>query len=587
MGAARCSASGMKDIRQQPQRENTDTMQTSHPARIGPSRRDVLLGGAAALMGAYGLAPRYGLAADVPLEYDGSKFQMAAPEPNPKRGGVMRYGILNRPPHFDVHQSGTVGNIGVQGCMFDNLIRRDPRDSGKTIIPDLAHSWEIARDGKTYTFHLRQGVRFHDGTEFTAADVKATFDRIARPPSGVSIPRTPLFRAVGEINARDKHVVEFKLTEPRPVNFMMSAFASGWNVIFSKKALEENNYDLRKVLHIPGTGPFKTQRRVENEIWVMERNPDYWNKGLPYLDGIEFYNLLPFSPELGSAVLSGRVDYARALDPATARKAEATPGMSSAKFYQSVVHATWLNARRKPFDDPRVRRAMHLLFQKQVLVDVVKDVSPLMTGGFIYPFSAFATPREQLVKRVGYQDDPAAAIKEAKALLAAAGQSNMRPLDFMVRDLNHHKLFGQAIGAMLREAGIQTNLRTVVESVWFGDALAGNYDMAVGAIVSTLLDPSDYFNAWYRTNGPQNYSFWSNEQFDKLVDQIDVEVDTGKRMALIRQAEDIMEQDPPFVPVAWEYILDAWYNYVKGHNPKDYFGIYDVVRFDTFWLDKA
>ena len=115
---------------------------------------------------------------------------MAAPEPNPKRGGVMRYGILNRPPHFDVHQSGTVGNIGTQGCMFDNLIRRDPRDSGKTIVPDLAHSWEIAKDGKTYTFHLRQGVQFHDGTDFTSADVKATFDRICKPPPGISIPRT-------------------------------------------------------------------------------------------------------------------------------------------------------------------------------------------------------------------------------------------------------------------------------------------------------------------------------------------------------------------------------------------------------------
>ena len=139
----------------------------------------------------------------------------------------------------------------------------------------------------------------------------------------------------------------------------------------------------------------------------------------------------------------------------------------------------------------------------------------------------------------------------------------------------------------MREAGIQSNLRTAVESVWFGDATAGNYDLAVGAIVSTLLDPSDYFNAWYRTGGPQNYSFWHNAEFDKLVDQIDVEADAGKRLALIRQAEDIMEQDPPLVPVAWENILDVWYNYVKGHNPKDYFGIYDVVRFDTFWLDKA
>ena len=89
-------------------------MNTRHPARTSWSRRDVLHGSAAALMGAYGLAPRYGLAADIPMEYDGSKFQMAAPEPNAKRGGVLRYGILNRPPHFDVHQSGTVGNIGTQ-----------------------------------------------------------------------------------------------------------------------------------------------------------------------------------------------------------------------------------------------------------------------------------------------------------------------------------------------------------------------------------------------------------------------------------------------------------------------------------------
>jgi peptide/nickel transport system substrate-binding protein len=126
----------------------------------------------------------------------------------------------------------------------------------------------------------------------------------------------------------------------------------------------------------------------------------------------------------------------------------------------------------------------------------------------------------------------------------------------------------------------------VVESVWFDDVKTGNYDLAIGAVVSTLLDPSDYFNAWYRTGGPQNYSNWSNKDFDKLVDGIDLEVDLAKRLALIRQAEAIMESDPPLLPVAWEQIVDAWYNFVKGHNPKDNFGIYDTVRFDTHWLDK-
>jgi len=553
------------------------------------NRRDFLKTSTAAAAGAY--AMRWGLApaAEVPFEFDGSKFQLAAPEPNPKRGGVLRYGITMRPPHFDVHQSGTINNLGSQGCMFDNLIRRDPRDSGKTIIPDLAHSWEIAKDGKTYTFHLRQGVQFHDGAELTAEDVKATFDRIAKPPQGISIPRSVLFKAVSEIVAPDKYTVQFKLAEPRPISFIMSAIASGWNVILRKKTLEDNNYNLRKVEIYPGTGPFRSKQRVENEKWVMEKNPNYWNKGLPYLDGIEFYHALPFSTELGSAVLSGRVDYIRITDPVTARKAKDMPGLKTTAFNQSVIQGCWANSKKKPFDDPRVRRALHLAFDRHTLVDVVKDVAPMRVGGFVYPFSEFATPTEELFKRVGYQTDSTAATKEAKALLAAAGHpSGIQGLDFLVRDVPTFKLWAQAIQAMLQETlNVQCNLRTVVESVWFDDTQNGHFDLAVGAIVSTLLDPSDYFNAWYRTGGPQNYGFWNNEKFNALVEQIDRELDAAKRKDLVRQAEAIMEQDPPVLPVAWEQINDVWYDYVKGHNPYEYFGIYDVARLDTFWLDKA
>jgi peptide/nickel transport system substrate-binding protein len=555
------------------------------------SRRQLLeaglRGGAATLAAAYGLLP-YAASADIPTEFDGRQFQLKAPEATPKRGGVLRYGITSRPPHFDVHQSGTINSLGCQGCMFDNLIRRDPRDSGKTIIPDLAHSWQIAKDGKTYTFFLREGVEFHDGAEFNADDVKATYDRIVKPPPGISIPRSILFSAVSEINVRDKRTIEFKLSEPRPANFIMSGFASGWNVIFRKKTLEDNQYNLRRVVDIPGTGPFKSKRRVENEVWVMERNANYWNKELPYLDGIEFYHGLPFSPELGSAVLSGRTDYARIVDPITARKAKSTPGMSSLNFSQSVIQGTWPNAKRKPFDDARVRRAVHLVLDRAVLVDVVKDVAPMMVGGFIYPFSEFATPLDQLVKRPGYQADSAAAVKEAEALMAAAGYKGGAPLDFLVRDVATFKLWAQAIQAMLQQTlGVESKLRTVVESIWFDDVKSGNFDLAVGAVVSTLLDPSDYFNAWYKKDGPQNYSGWDNAEFNELLPLIDREVDPAKRLALIRKSEDIMERDVPMFPICWEKINDVWYNYVKGHNPKDYFGIYDVVRMDTMWLDKA
>src|SRR6202040_1119653 len=203
--------------------------------------------------------------------------------------------------------------------------------------------------------------------------------------------------------------------------------------------------------------------------------------------------------------------------------------------------ATWVNNEKEPLDDPRVRRAMHLVLDRSVLVEVVKDVSPMMFGGFIYPFSEFATPKEELTKRLGYQSDPTAAIDEAPALMAAAGHGGgIKDLDYMVRDIAIFKLWSQAIQAMLKQTlNVECNLRTVVESVWFDDTANGHFDLAIGAIVSTLPDPSVYFNAWYGKDGPQNYSFWNNKEFQALTARIDREVDAGKRLALIRQAEVI------------------------------------------------
>lgn len=562
-------------------------MRNQRFAPPGWTRREFMKRSAATMAGAYGMS--WGLAnAAIPTEYDGSKFQLAAPEANPKSGGVLRYGITMRPPHFDFHQSGTINSLGSQGAMFDNLIRRNPNDSGQTIIPDLAHSWEISKDGKSYTFFIRKGVTFSDGAELTSADVKATFDRIVKPPAGINIPRSALFPSVSEIVARDKYTVEFKLSAPRSPAFIMGAIASGWNGIVRKKTLEDNNYNLRKLLDIPGTGPFRSVKRVEQEVWTMEKNKDYWNGNLPYLDGVEFYHGLPFSPELGSALLAGRTDYARLIDPVTRSEVEKRKEMSAIDYYQSVIQATWMNAKKGPLADPRVRRALHLVLDRAVLVEVVKDVAPMMVGGFIYPFSDVASSKEEMMKRAGYLADNSPSIKEAKELMAAAGHPNgIEGLDFLVREVASFKLWSQAIQAMLQQAlNVKCNLRTVVESVWFDDVNSGNYDMAIGAIVSTLIDPSDYFNAWYATGGPQNYSNWSVPEFDALVEKIDNEVNPTTRQGLIKQAEMIMEENPPLLPIAWEKINDGWYNYVKGHVPDNYFGIYDVVRLDTFWLDK-
>ncbi len=502
------------------------------------------------------------------------------PDAAAKRGGTLRYGVHTAPAHFDVHQSGTVANIGAQSPMYDYLIRRDPRD-GQTIIPDLAQRWEISPDGKKYTFHLRHGVKFHDGADFTAEDVKATYDRIVSPPTGVVIPRTPLFSAVSDIVVLDPHRIEFRLKEARPRAFMLGSFASGWNIIVRKKTLEENGGNLRQVMAYPGTGPFRHVSRRDKEVWIMERNPSYWNKGLPYVDKLEVYHMPPFSPELGSAILTGKLDYARLIDPVTWRKAKETPGMTAAEFNQSVIQAVFMNNKKPPLNDPRVRRAMHLALDRHALVDVVKDVAPMSVGGFVYPFHELSTPASELVsKRLGYQKDT------RPRLMAEAGHAGgLKNLTFLVRDVATFKLWAVAIQAMLKETlNIEMNLKTVQISQWFEDAAAGNFDLGISAIVSALMDPSDYFTAWYGKDGPQNYSNWTNPAFHDLARQIEREVDDGRRKTLVRQAEEILEKDPPLLPVSYEKIYDAWHNRVRGQNPSTFFGIYDVVRWDNVWL---
>jgi peptide/nickel transport system substrate-binding protein len=246
----------------------------------------------------------------------------------------------------------------------------------------------------------------------------------------------------------------------------------------------------------------------------------------------------------------------------------------------------WVNNKKPPLGDPRVRRAMHLALDRHALVDVVKDVAPMSVGGFVYPFHELSTPREELGKRLGYQQDNQAAVAEAKKLMAAAGHAGgLKNLTFLVRDIATFKLWAVAIQAMLKETlNIESNLRTVQTSQWFEEAAAGNFDLGISAIVSTLMDPSDYFSAWYGKDGPQNYSFWTNAQFHDLASQIERETDDGKRRTLVRQAEAILEQDPPLLPVAYEKIYDGWHNRVHGQNPSKFFGIYDVVRWDTVWL---
>src|SRR3989442_1520575 len=190
------------------------------------------------------------------------------PEPSPKRGGVLKRGGLANSTLYDLHQTGTIGNMGPQAPMYDLLVHVDPVHWDK-VIPDLAQSWTISADGLTYPFSLREGVKFPDGVPLTADDVVASFSHIISPPPGVLSPRQGLFDAVKEVVATGPLTVEFRLSEPR--GYFLRGIAAGFNVIMRKKTLEENQYDLRRVAVYPGTGPFRHENLEQGVVRELER----------------------------------------------------------------------------------------------------------------------------------------------------------------------------------------------------------------------------------------------------------------------------------------------------------------------------
>ncbi len=259
---------------------------------------------------------------------------LRAPEASPKRGGILRWGGLANSTLYDVHQTGTIANMGPQAPMYDLLVQVDPVHWDK-VIPDLAKSWTISEDGLTYTFYLREGVKFHDGAPLTAEDVVASFNHILFPPPGVLSPRQGLFDAVREVVATGPLTVEFRLTEPR--GFLLRGLAAGFNVIMRKQTLEENNYDLRRVPVYPGTGPFRHKSLEPGVVRRLERNPDYWNPTLPYLDGIDIYHL-DVGPKTGAACLAHSIDYCFAIDPMSEAKAKKIKGLHTARIYPHAPH---------------------------------------------------------------------------------------------------------------------------------------------------------------------------------------------------------------------------------------------------------
>src|SRR5919197_681895 len=283
----------------------------------------------------------------------------AVVQSEPRRGGELLFVVPAEPPSYDAHREETFALIHPAAPPYSTLLRSDPTDrAGTRVVGDLAESWAVSPDKRTYVLKLRRGVKFHDGSELTSRDVKATYDKIIAPPPGVISARRAEYLAIETVQAPEPHVIAFKLRWPSP-SFIHS-LASPWNWIYKADILERDVHWYER--NIMGTGPFVFVEHVKGSHWLARRNPEYWDAGKPYLDGYRAMFVTDDAAQV-AAIRSGRAHIQfRGFSPAQRDDIVRTLGAGV-----TVQESPWncnllvaLNHGRKPFDDRRVRRALSL-----------------------------------------------------------------------------------------------------------------------------------------------------------------------------------------------------------------------------------
>ncbi len=503
------------------------------------------------------LPPRTAAASPTPV----SGPRMRAPEPNPKRGGTLRNAFGVTTAHFDVHQG---ANAFVLCHMYNGLVTYNLSDGIKTIVPDLAARWTISPDGRIYAFQLREGVKFHDGTPLSSADVLASYQHIISPPQGIVSENKGLFTVVDRIDAPDPKTFRVVLKEPRV--YFLELLAQPAMVIYSKKSLDENQGDLRKVI-APGTGPFVFKEHKQAEKWTFVRNPNYWDPDLPYLDSLELVHV-PAWTDRGTAVLTGQADMSWNVSIETFAEGEKRKDIvSGKKLYNFGAYAVLFNCRKKPFDDARVRRAIHLATSRQDLIKAFQTQEPIDNTRWVPHGDKYALPTAEILKLPGYRADKSADVPTAKKLLAEAGYPDgIKGVDLLVASVApHSEILAPAFQEQLkRTLNIEAKIRVAERAVLVQEQAAGNYGVVIDTPGHLLSDIVPLASDYFKTGGSRNWAGFANPRFDRLLAQVDSETDSGARAKLIREMEDLLDQEPPWVMIGYTFHLPMWRNKTKG-----------------------
>lgn len=485
----------------------------------------------------------------------------------PRRGGTLAFEVSAEPPSFDAHREATFALIHPTRPHYNLLVKFDPQEYPK-VVPDLAESWTVSSDGRAYTFKIRRGVRFHDGSLLTSRDIKASYDKIIFPTGDVVSARKAVYEVVEAVEAPDPSTVVFRLKWRSP-SFLASA-ASPWNWIYKADLLEKDPHWYER--NVMGTGPFKFVEYVRGSHWVGARNENYFVPGRPYLDGYRALFIRSGAAQV-NAIKSGQalIEF-RGFSPAQRDEIVKSLG-DKVRVQESgwVCNNTVVfNTRRRPFDDARFRRALSLAIDRwagSTALSQIAFVGPV--GGVMRPQGPFATPEQELVGLAGYGRDIAASRAEAKRLLAEAGVSEGFEFNLLNRNIQMpYEYVAIYLIDQWRQIGLKVNHVVKETGPYLADERAGNFDAAVDFNCDFYDDPDAQLVKFLSANkSPLNYGGYSDGVLDRLFTEQSRSPDQARRLALVRQFEKRLldEKVWQIYVLWWKRIIPHWAT-VRGYT---------------------
>ena len=457
---------------------------------------------------------------------------------------VLEVAVDASPVGLDPHRATAFSTFQmINGTIYEGLtaIDKDLR-----VQPGIAASWTISPDGKTYSFKLRPGMRFHDGSKVEAADVVATVNRVLS--KDIASPLASRLAALDRAEATDPLTVVFHLKEPSAPLLVSIA-----TIAIVPRSMESEKEALQRTPI--GTGPFKFKEWQANGFVALEKNASYWRAGAPKLDGVKF-NIVPESATRQVGIGSGQYAMLPNIDAATALQLKGKPGVKLAETLELAYSFVAVNTSRPPFDDVRVRQAVNYALNRQEIIAAALFGAGVPGGPLSPALKDWATPTSDFAC---YKHDPA----RAQALLKEAGHTAPVAISINVLPRQDIRDIAQVVQAQLNKAGFKVELKNQEMGQFIQDWRNSNFDMFASTNAGSP-DPDDYFFRTFRTGGSTNVFKYTNPALDGILDSARTMQDAVARKAAYATAQGILACDGPIMHIAYGQLFTALRANVTG-----------------------